>query len=227
MALTRKFLSALGIEGDKVDEIINAHSETVEALKEERDKARKEAEGFKNEVENYKEEAGKIPSLQKELDALRKTVEEAEEADGENAWKVKYDAMKEERDNLKSEFDSYKNETVAKETKAAKEKAYRKLLKEVGISDKRIDSVVRVTDLDKIELDDEGKIKDSADQKKSIKEEWADFISTESEKGAQTATPPANNGGTTKTKEEIMAIKDRSERQKAIAENPKLFGLEE
>ena len=31
MALTRKFLAALGIEADKIDEIINAHSETVDA----------------------------------------------------------------------------------------------------------------------------------------------------------------------------------------------------
>ena len=31
MALTRKFLSALGIESDKVDEIISAHTETTMA----------------------------------------------------------------------------------------------------------------------------------------------------------------------------------------------------
>ena len=32
MALTRKFLTAMGIEDDKIDEIITAHSETVNAL---------------------------------------------------------------------------------------------------------------------------------------------------------------------------------------------------
>ena len=83
-----------------------------------------------------------------------------------------------------------------------------------------------MTDLDKIELDTEGKIKDNDHHKQAIKEEWADFIPKESEKGADTAKPPANTGGAGKTKEEIMAIKDRGERQKAIAENPKLFGLE-
>ncbi len=35
MALTRKFLAALGIEDDKVDEIIQAHTETVNGLKDE------------------------------------------------------------------------------------------------------------------------------------------------------------------------------------------------
>ena len=44
MALKRNFLSALGIEADKIDEIINAHAETVDALKEERDEYKKKAE---------------------------------------------------------------------------------------------------------------------------------------------------------------------------------------
>ena len=157
MALSRKFLTALGLEGDKVDEIITAHSETVDALKEERDKALREAENNKTEVEKYKAEADKLPALQKEVEDLKKTIEEAEQADGENAWKVKYDAMKEEKEQLQSEFDTYKNDITAKETKASKEKAYRKLLKDTGVSDKRIDAVIKVTDLDKIELDDEGK----------------------------------------------------------------------
>ena len=37
MALTRKFLSALGIEEAKIDEIISAHVDTVNVLKEQRD----------------------------------------------------------------------------------------------------------------------------------------------------------------------------------------------
>ena len=71
MALSRKFLSALGIEADKIDEIISAHTETVDALKEERDK--------------YKADADKLPGVQKELDDLKKT---ANDADG---YKKKYD----------------------------------------------------------------------------------------------------------------------------------------
>ena len=228
MALSRKFLTALGLEGDKVDEIISAHSETVDALKEERDKAQKEADGYKADLAQYKKEAEKLPGMQKEIDDLKKAAEAAEAENGENAWKVKYDAMKEERDQLKTEFDSYKKDITAKETKANKEAAYRKLLKDTGVSDKRLDAVLRVTDLDKIELDDEGKIKDSDQHKKAIKEEWADFITVKGEKGADVADPPGKDGGSSyKTKDEIMAIKDRSERQKAIAENPKLFGMEE
>ena len=34
MALTRKMLKALDIEGDKADQIIEAHTDTVDGLKE-------------------------------------------------------------------------------------------------------------------------------------------------------------------------------------------------
>ena len=225
MALTRKFLTALGLEGDKIDEIIDAHSETVSALKKERDDAKDEARANKAEAETYKVEAEKAAGLQKEVDELKKAAKEAEKSENKDSWKLKYDAMKEERDKLQGEFDSYKNEITSKETKAAKEKAYRSLLKEAGVSENRIDSVIRVTDLEGIELDEEGSVKDSSAVKKSIKEEWADFIPTKTEKGATTATPPANNGGGRMTKEQIDAIEDTTERQKAMFENRDLYGI--
>lgn len=198
MALTRKFLSALGIEADKVDEIITAHSETVDALKAERDK--------------YKEDAAKLPDIQKELDDLKA----AAEKDGKDPYKVKYEAMKEE-------FESYKNEQTAKETKAQKTAAYKALLQECGVAEKRIEAVLRVSNIDDVKLDKDGKIKDADELKKSISEEWSDFIQTKSTKGAQTATPPQNNGNSTMTKADIMKIKDTGERQRAIAANLNLF----
>lgn len=196
MALTRKMLKAMGIEDEKIDQIIEAHSETVDAIKEDRDK--------------YKEEAEKIPNIQKEL-------EEATKNNGEDkSWKVKYDALKEE-------FDGYKNDVTTKETKAAKKEAYLKLLKDVGISEKRLESVLKVSEVDSLELDDNGNIKDLDALKESLKKEWADFIQTTSTQGANTATPPASNGGTILTKEEIYATDEHgryklsaSERQEAL-----------
>jgi hypothetical protein len=45
-------------------------------------------------------------------------------------------------------------------------------------------------------------------------------------RGSNTANPPANSGGgSRKTKEEIMAIKDPAVRQAEIAKNPEVFGL--
>ena len=135
----------------------------------------------------------------------------------------------EEYKTLKAEFDKYKAEITAKETKQAKTDAYRELLKGANIDEKRIATILRAEapTIDKIELDADGKIKNSEQYTESIKSDWADFIVTQSAKGTNTATPPANGGAaTTKTKEDILKIKDAGERQKAIAENPTLFGID-
>ena len=198
MALSRKFLSALGIEEDKVDEIIKAHSETVEALKEERD--------------GYKDKADKYDKAVKDLDNAKKQIEDLNK---EDAYKVKYEALKED-------FDTYKKGIETEKTNNNKKEAYKELLKEIKVSEKRIDSVAKLADLDKIKLDKDGKIEGAEDLKKALAEEWADFIVTEGKEGAGTATPPGNNGGK-KTKDEILAIKDTAERQKAMLENKELF----
>ena len=79
MALTRKFLTALGIDADKVDEIISAHSETVEALKGERDK--------------YKTQAESAEELQKKLDATEKELKSIQD---KGDFKEEYDKLKAE-----------------------------------------------------------------------------------------------------------------------------------
>ena len=200
MAFTRKMLKAMGIEEEKIDQIIDAHSETVDALKADRDA--------------YKEDAAKLAAVQKELDALK--------AKGDDGYKAKYEAEKAAHDALKADI-------AAKETKKAKTDAYRELLKGANIDEKRIATILRAEapTIDKIELDADGKIKNAEQYTESIKSDWADFIVTQSAKGANTATPPANGGtATTKTKEDILKIKDAGERQKAIAENPTLFGID-
>lgn len=199
MALTRKFLKALEIEGDKADQIIEAHTETVDGLKASLDAA--------------EASANKLPEIQKQLEAAQAELESAKK----DSYKVKYEAIKED-------FEAYKREQAGKEARAAKESAYLALLKSAGISEKRIDSVLRVSDVDGVELTEKGEIADAKDRLKSIKEEWADFIETTQTRGADTPNPPANTGGG-RTKEEIMNIANTEERQKAMAENPQLFGI--
>lgn len=198
MALSRKLLANFGIEEDKIDEIIKAHSETVEALKEERDR--------------YKEKAEKYDKVQKDLDEAKKTIEELNK---EDAYKVKYEALKED-------FDAYKKGIETEKTNNSKSAAYKKLLKEIGIADKRIDAVARLADLDKIKIDKDGNIEGAEDLKKSLTEEWSDFITKDGKEGAGVETPPAGTGSK-KTKEEILAIKDTAERQAAMLENKDLF----
>ena len=197
MSLTRKMLKAMGIEEEKIDQIIEAHSETVDSLKADRD--------------SYKEDAEKLKDVQKELDDLK--------AKGDDGWKEKHDRLKEE-------FDQYKNDVQAKETKAAKEAAYRAILKDANLSEKGIEKAVKYAEWDKIELGEDGKLKGANDHIKAVREEWAEYVTTTTTTGAKTSTPPANNGGKTgKTKEEIMAIRDPAVRQAEIAKNPEAFGL--
>ena len=127
---------------------------------------------------------------------------------------------------LKADFDKYKAEVTEKETKAAKEAAYRAILKDANLSEKGIEKAVKYAEWDKIELGEDGKLKGANDHIKAAREEWAEYVTTTTTTGAKTSTPPANNGGKTgKTKEEIMAIRDPAVRQAEIAKNPEAFGL--
>ena len=195
MSLTRKMLKAMGIEEDKIEQIIEAHTETVSALKDERD--------------SYKEDAEKLADVQKELNTAKEKI--AKHGDGETVSKTEFDE-------LKKEYEDYKKDITAKETRTAKVNAFRELLKAAGVSDKRFDTVIKVSDIDGIELDKDGKIKDAEKITENIKTEWADFIPTTTVVGANTANPPATTGGSFKTRAEIMKIKDTTERQAALAE---------
>lgn len=190
MALTRKFLSALGIEEEKAEQIIAAHTESIDGIKADRDK--------------YKEDAEKLPGVQEQLNQYK----EAAEKNEKDPYKVKYEALKEEHE-------QYKRDIEAKETSAKKAAAYRQLLKGAGVSEKHIEKVMKVSDIEGIELDAEGNAKEADKLTEAIKAEWSDFIQTTSTQGAVVPTPPASTGGSAKTKEEIMEIKDTAARQKA------------
>ena len=199
MAFTRKFLSAMGIEADKVDEIINAHIEVVDGLKEERD--------------NFKKDAEKLADVEKELTKAKEKL--AKNGDGETVSKEDYDK-------LKKEYDDYKADITAKTTRTEKENAFRELLKSAGVSEKRLNAIIKVSDIDGLELDKDGKIKNAEKHTETIKSEWAEFIETTTTRGANTATPPTNTGGTSITKEDFakMSYKDRL---KIYNENSELY----
>lgn len=171
MALTRRTLKALDIEEEKIDTIIEAHNETVS--------------GLQKDLEKYKTDAQKLPDVQKELDDVKSDLE----AVNKENYKEKYETVK-------KDFDDFKTKQAEKETHAAKEKAYRELLKSAGVSDKRIDAVLKVSNIDAVELDDKGAAKDANKLTESIKTEWADFIPADSTSGAETNTPPNKSSGT-------------------------------
>lgn len=193
MALTRSMLKGMNLTEEQVSAIIDAHTESVDALKKQRDE--------------YKESVDKLKGVQKELDDLK---------NGKD-WKSEFDK-------LKKQFDDYKSSAEAKETENAKREAVREAAKKAGLSEAGIAKAVKYADLSKVELGEDGKAKDADKLAADIKGEWGDYTATTTTKGAKVETPPAT-GKATRSKEEILAIKDTAERQQAIAENHELFGF--
>lgn len=213
MALSRRMLSAMGLEADKIEQIIEAHTETVSGLKQQ---IADLGDDLAKAKESGTADSDRLKDVQKELDTLKAQVaEDAKSREGKD-----YDA-------LKKEFDDYKADIQAKAEKSAKEKAFRELLSDMKVSDKGVSLILKYQGVNGIELDEDGKLKDAPALRKAVKEDWSDYISTVETKGADTKTPPGSDSGAGKmTKADIMKIKDTSERQKAIAENPELFGIQ-
>lgn len=176
MALTKtqvkEILSAAGVAADKMDDavskIIDGHLTSIEALREQRD--------------NYKADAEKLPGVQKELDDLKQTVKDGGD------WEQKFKDKSTELDNFKAQVQKEKDT-------ATKKSLYRGILKELNIDEKRFDSILKVTDLDKLKLTKDGALDGVDELKKSAQTEWADFVVKSGVKGAKVEEPPANNGG--------------------------------
>jgi hypothetical protein len=168
MALTRKLLAALGIEESKIDQIIEAHTETVDGLKKQRD--------------GYKADADKVADLEKQLKDAK---ESASDSDG---FKTKYE--KEHAD-----FEAYKKSIEDGKAHDAKATAARAYLKEKGISDKSLALAIKAIGdgIDALELDGEN-IKDAKALDEALAGDLAPLVTTTETKGADTATPPANEG---------------------------------
>ena len=137
----------------------------------------------------------------------------------------------EEYKTLKKSFDDYKAEIASKQAKEAKEKAVRAFYESKGITGKNLEIAMRGSraEIDGIELDG-GKIKDDSTLDALVKGDFSGLVATTTKKGADTANPPANNGGDKLTKADIYKKDDKgryvmstAERQKALAENPNLM----
>jgi len=201
LAITRKLLKGMGLTEEQQDTIIEAHTDTVN--------------GLKADVDRYKADAEKLPGVQKELDDLK--------GKGDDGYKEKYESEH-------KAFEDYKTSVAAEKTTAAKEKALETALKKVGIADKRLQSVARLCKgdglLDKLELDEDGTVKDAAKLEKSLKDGYGEYITTTSTQGANTPNPPANSGGAKLSMADIYKkderghyVLDYESRLKAIEEN--------
>lgn len=195
MALTRKFLSALGIEADKIEQIIEAHTETVDGLKDKLSKA--------------EADAAKLTDVQRELDGLK--------AGGD--YKAKYEKEHKDFEDYKASVTA-KETRAAKETAA---RAYF-TGKGITGANLEIAIRGATAEIDAAELDGD-KFKDTKALDELVGGTFKGLVVTTGTAGAGTAHPPANGGKSSMTKEQIMAIKDTAQRQAAMLENHELFGI--
>lgn len=166
-----------------------------------------------------------IEALKEERDSLKKEIEQnkADLAEYEKLKKASGDI-----DALQKEYDDYKANVEAEKERTKKENAYREILKDVGIPERHFPKILKYSDVNGIEFDEEGNVKGADEIRKNIEAEWSDHIEKKTIENVKTPNPPSNGGNkTTMTKEQIRAIPDAQARQKAMIENASLFGLPE
>ena len=162
MALTRKLLKGMGLTDEQVDTIIEAHTDTVDGLKEQ--------------VKTYKADAEKLPNVQKELDDLK--------AAGDGGFKEKVEKEH-------SDFENFKKTIQEKETKAAKESAAKAFFESKGITGNSLEIAMRGSSAEIAALDLDGeKIKDSSALDALVNGTFKALVSTTTTKGANIPNPP-------------------------------------
>lgn len=136
---------------------------------------------LKDDLQKYKADAEKLPGVQKELDDLKAASEN-------NEWETKYN---EEH----AAFEKYKSQVAADAETEKIKVAYKELLKDVGINEKRFDAILRLTDFSKMKLGEKG-LEDVDKLKEAIKSDWADYIPETREDGAGVNNPPGGGNPT-------------------------------
>lgn len=160
MALNRKFLEALGVEDNAADQILETHSSDMRRIK--------------GELDALKEQADSFEAVKKELDELKAAPE---------------DDYKQRFEDERAAFEQFKANAEAEAAEREKRGLFRALLEDVGIDRKRIDSVLKVSDLSSVSVKD-GRIEGAEELSNSIRDEWADFVVKTETEGARVDTPP-------------------------------------
>ena len=211
MSFKRSDLAALGIEPEKIQTLIDWHSETVKALQ--------------AKIAEHEDNADKLSKVQEELDKVKKDLETANqtiETANKEDYKGKYEKATADLEQLKAD-------TAAKETATVKKTALKDELKKANYTDNAINLIIRNGFADSVELDKDGKAKNLDAVIKNIQadNDFSGFTPQIADNSLKLENPPANAGGGKKamTWEDIDQIKDTAERQKAMIENMESLGI--
>lgn len=137
-------------------------------------------DALKQQRDSFKADAEKLPTVQKELDDLKS---------GED-FKAKYESEHQA-------FEKYKADAAKAEQMAKVKSAYRKLLVDEKINEKRLDGILRLTDFGNMKLDKDGNLEDVKALKENIGKEWGEYRVTTQERDHKPETPPEKDNGET------------------------------
>lgn len=137
--------------------------------------------------------------------------------------KSKYDELEARLNKFKDydELVKFKEDALKKELNVKKTDAVINLLKENNANQKAVKLLAKEFDIDSIELDENGKVKNADDLIKGVKENYADFF-TQEETGGASPRNPVNNDSPSITKEAFKKM-SLSERSKLASENIELY----
>ena len=139
-------------------------------------------DAIKDDRDKYKTEADKAAELQRQLD----------ESKGGEDYKQKFE------DEHRA-FEDFKAQTAQNAETAKVKAAYRKLLTDEGIGEKRLDAILKVTDLSGMKIGEDGNLIGSDELRNAIKTDWGEFIPQREERGAKVETPPKQDNNTFNT----------------------------
>ena len=195
MSLTRKMLKALGLEEDKIEQVIDAHTETVDALK--------------GQLAALQEDAQSLAVVTSERDALKAKITDLE-TKAPDAAKVQAD------------YDAFKAQVAAEKETAQKAALFQRALNAAGVTRESAQkALLKVVDLTSVKLTDEGKLDGTDALIAPLKTDYADFFATTQQGGVPPVNPPTG-GKTSVTKEQLDKMNLR-ERNDFATNNPEAY----
>lgn len=202
MAITVKYLEDLGVEKEVAEKIFAERSKEIEADKAKREKLETELKESKESLDN----------LSKEFEDLKANNASAEE------YKSKYEAVIAENEAKAKQAEA--DRILAEKTENIN-KRFETVVGEKTFSHNAIKADYRKKFGEAIELEDNKSLSDEQIFHNLIKDDATAFTGVTAVK--LQGGKPLGNGTKYTSKADIMAIKDRTERRNAIAQNLDLF----
>lgn len=134
--------------------------------------------------EQYNKKVVALSEVNAELTQVKGELTDSQATNSNNA---KY---KSDYESLLTEYNNYKRDIEGKQVKESKLKAIEEMLKKDNFVPSSIRLLQKEFDIDKIELDENNKVKDWENLSKGVKEEFKDFIQVQKKDGFTPQTPP-------------------------------------